>query len=157
MKNRCRINYIFLLLSFGIVSTILSTPISAQTQNNSQNQTPETGGSSPYTSGKPGIESATEIEGLTNDTQTSTSNDTNTMMQGLGERNSRGGTKQQEDNKGTKQQEDNKGTKQQEDNKGTKQQEDNKVISLKISSVKQERLWGTYSNKFFLYFNIIDL
>ena len=85
MKNRCRINYIFLLLSFGIVSTILSTPISAQTQNNSQNQTPETGGSSPYTSGKPGIESATEIEGLTNDTQTSTSNDTNTMMQGLGE------------------------------------------------------------------------
>ena len=84
MKNRCRINYIFLLLSFGIVSTILSTPISAQTQNNSQNQTPETGGSSPYTSGKPGIESATEIEGLTNDTQTSTSNDTNTMMQGLG-------------------------------------------------------------------------
>ena len=84
MKNRCRINYIFLLLSFGIISTIMSTPISAQTQNNSQDQTPETGGSSPYTSGKPGIESATEMEGLTNDTQTSTSNDTNTMMQGLG-------------------------------------------------------------------------
>ena len=85
MKNRCRINYIFLLLSFGIVSTILSTPISAQTQNNSQNQTPETGGSSPYTSGQPGIECATEMEGITNDTQTSISNDTNTMMQGLGE------------------------------------------------------------------------
>ena len=84
MKNRCRINYIFLLLSFGIVSTILATPISAQTQNNSQNQTPETEGSSPYTSGKPGIESATEMEGITNDTQTSTSNDTTPMMQQLG-------------------------------------------------------------------------
>jgi TolA-binding protein len=81
MKNRCRINYIFLLLSFGIVSTILSTPISGQTQNNSQNQTPETG----YTSGKPDIESANELEAITNDTQTSTSNDTNTMMKGLGE------------------------------------------------------------------------
>ncbi len=149
MKNRCRINYIFLLLSFGIVSTILSTPISAQTQNNSQNQTPETGGSSPYTSGKPGIESATEMEGLTNDTQTSVSNDTTSMMQGLGEETQAGNqtaggnkrtkqqednkrTKQQEDNKRTKQQEDNKRTKQQEDNKRTKQQEDNKVISLKI-------------------------
>ena len=85
MKNRCRINYIFLLLSFGIVSTILSTPISAQTQNNSQEKTPETGGSSPYTSGKPGIESANEIESITNDTQTSTSNDTTPMMQELGE------------------------------------------------------------------------
>ena len=84
MKNRCRINYIFLLLSFGIVSTILATPISAQTQNNSQNQTPETEGSSPYTSGKPGIESATEMEGITNDTQTSISNDTTSMMQELG-------------------------------------------------------------------------
>jgi hypothetical protein len=82
MKNRCRINYIFLLLSFGIVSTILSTPISAQTQNDSQNQT---GGSSPYTSGKPGIESSSELEGITNDTQTSVSNDTTSMMQGLGE------------------------------------------------------------------------
>ena len=148
MKNKCRINYIFLLLSFGIVSTILSTPISAQTQNNSQNQTPETGGSSPYTSGKPGIESANEMEGLTNDTQTSISNDTTPMMQELGEETQAGGTKQQEDNKGTKQQEDNKGTKQQEDNKGTKQQEDNKGTkqqednkgtSLKIFSVKQER------------------
>ena len=166
MENRCRINYIFLLLSFGIISTIMSTPISAQTQNNSQDQTSEKGGSSPYTSGKPGIESANEMESLTNDTQTSTSNDTTPMMQELGEEtqdwnqtagDNKGtkqqednkGTKQQEDNKGTKQQEDNKGTKQQEDNKGTKQQEDNKGTSPKISSVKQERLWGTYSNNFF--------
>jgi hypothetical protein len=84
MKNRSRINYIFLLLSFGIISTIISTPISAQTQNNSQDQTSEKGGSSPYTSGKPGIESANELESLTNDTQTSTSNDTTPMMQELG-------------------------------------------------------------------------
>ena len=63
----------------------MSTPISAQTQNNSQDQASEKGGSSPYTSGKPGIESANEIESLTNDTQTSTSNDTTPMLQELGE------------------------------------------------------------------------
>ena len=156
MKNRCRINYIFLLLSFGIVFTILSTPISAQTQNNSQNQTPETGGSSPYTSGKPGIESATEIEGLTNDTQTSTSNDTNTMMQGLGEETQAGnqtaGGQQGNQTAGGQQGNQTAGGQQ-----GNQTAGGNKVISLKISSVKQERLWGTYSNKFFLYFNILDL
>jgi hypothetical protein len=84
MKNSSKINHIFLLLSIGIVSTILSTPISAQTQNNSQNQTAESAGSGPYTTGKPGIESANELESITNDTQTSTSNDTTPMMEELG-------------------------------------------------------------------------
>ena len=84
MKNNSKINHIFLLLSIGIVSTILSTPISAQTQNNSQNQTAESAGSGPYTTGKPGIESADELESITNDTQTSTSNDTTPMMEELG-------------------------------------------------------------------------
>ncbi|MGZ5490154.1 MAG: hypothetical protein ACXWEW_04450 [Nitrososphaeraceae archaeon] len=84
MKNSSRINYIFLLLSFGIVSTILSTPISAQTQNNSQNQSAGTASSGPYTTGKPGIGSADELESITNDTQTSTSNDTTPIMQQLG-------------------------------------------------------------------------
>jgi hypothetical protein len=84
MKNSSKINHIFLLLSIGIVSTILSTPISAQTQNNSQNQTAESAGSGPYTTGKPGIESADELESITNDTQTSTSNDTTPMMEELG-------------------------------------------------------------------------
>ena len=141
------INYIFLLLSFGIVSTILSTPISAQTQNNSQNQTPETGGSSPYTSGKPGIESATEMEGLTNDTQTSVSNDTTSMMQGLGEETQAWGTKQQEDNKRTKQQEDNKRTKQQEDNKRTKQQEDNKRTKQQEDNKRTKQQGGQQGNQ----------
>jgi hypothetical protein len=84
MKNRSRINYIFLLLSIGIVSTILSNPILAQTQNDSQNQTGGTTGEGPYVSGKPGIETATELESITNDTQTSTSNDTTPMFQQLG-------------------------------------------------------------------------
>ena len=44
MKNRTRINYTFLLLAFGIVSTILSNPILAQTEGNSQNQTGQTSG-----------------------------------------------------------------------------------------------------------------
>ena len=80
MKNSYRINYIFLFLSIGIVSTILSNPILGQTQDNSQNQT----GGGPYTTGEPGIESATELETITNDTQTSTSNDTTPMFQELG-------------------------------------------------------------------------
>ena len=80
MKNRSRINYIFLLLSIGIASTLLSNPILGQTQNNSQNQT----GGGPYTTGKPGVESATELETITNDTQTTTSNDSTPMFQQLG-------------------------------------------------------------------------
>jgi hypothetical protein len=84
MKNSYRINYIFLLLSLGIVSTILSTPVLGQTQNNSQNQQGQTGGAGPYTSGKPDIESAQELESITNDTDTKTSNDTTPMMQQLG-------------------------------------------------------------------------
>jgi hypothetical protein len=84
MKNSYRINYIFLLLSIGIVSTILSTPVLGQTQNNSQNQQGQSGGAGPYTSGKPDIESAQELESITNDTDTRTSNDTTPMMQQLG-------------------------------------------------------------------------
>src|SRR4030095_7534055 len=44
MKNRTRISYTFLLLAIGIVSTILSNPILAQTEGNSQNQTSTTSG-----------------------------------------------------------------------------------------------------------------
>lgn len=61
MKNSSRINYIFLLLSFGIVSIISSTPISAQTQNNSQNQSAGTASSGPYATGKPGIGSGKSV------------------------------------------------------------------------------------------------
>jgi TolA-binding protein len=84
MKNSYRINYIFLLLSIGIVSTILSNPVLGQTQNNSQNQQGEKGSTGPYTSGKPGIESAQELESITNDTNTRTSNDTTPMFEELG-------------------------------------------------------------------------
>src|SRR5829696_3367673 len=85
MKNSYRINYIFLLLSIGIVSTVLSNPVLGQTQNNSQNQQGQTGSSTgPYTSGKPDIESAQELESITNDTDTRTSNDTTPMLQKLG-------------------------------------------------------------------------
>jgi hypothetical protein len=93
MKNTSRINYIFLLLSIGIVSTILSNPILGQTQNNSQNQT---AGAGPYTSGKPGIESAQELESITNDTQTSVSNDTTPMFQQLGKETQSGNQTQQQ-------------------------------------------------------------
>ena len=84
MKNSYRITYIFLFLSIGIVSTIFSNPILGQTQNNSQSQQGETGGAGPYTTGKPGIESAEELEKITNDTPTGTSNDTTPMLQELG-------------------------------------------------------------------------
>src|ERR687898_45894 len=84
MKNSYRINYIFLFLSIGIVSTILSNPILGQTQNNSQSQQGESGGAGPYTTGKPGIESAEELEKITNDTPTRTSNDTTPMLEELG-------------------------------------------------------------------------
>jgi TolA-binding protein len=84
MKNSYRITYIFLFLSIGIVSTIFSNPILGQTQNNSQSQQGETGGAGPYTSGKPDIESAEELEKITNDTPTRTSNDTTPMLEELG-------------------------------------------------------------------------
>jgi hypothetical protein len=84
MKNSYRITYIFLFLSIGIVSTIFSNPILGQTQNNSQSQQGETGGAGPYISGKPDIESAEELEKITNDTPTRTSNDTTPMLQELG-------------------------------------------------------------------------
>jgi TolA-binding protein len=96
MKNTSRINYFFLLLSIGIVSTILSNPILGQTQNNSQNQT---AGAGPYITGKPGIESAQELESITNDTQTSVSNDTTPMFQQLGKETQSGNqTEQQQGN-----------------------------------------------------------
>src|ERR687897_3190454 len=84
MKNSYRINYIFLFLSIGIVSTILSNPILGQTQNNSQSQQGESSGAGPYTTGKPDIESAEELERITNATPTRTSNDTTPMLEELG-------------------------------------------------------------------------
>ena len=112
MKNSYRINYIFLLLSIGIVSTILSTPVLGQTQNNSQSQQGETGGAGPYTSGKPDIESAEELEKITNDTPTRTSNDTTPMLEELGKETqsgnqTTGGQQQQQGNQTTGEQQGN--------------------------------------------------
>ena len=106
MKNSYRINYIFLFLSIGIVSTILSNPILGQTQNNSQSQQGESGGAGPYTTGKPGIESAEELEKITNDTPTRTSNDTTPMLEELGKETqsgneTTGGQQQQQGNQTT--------------------------------------------------------
>jgi TolA-binding protein len=105
MKNSYRITYIFLFLSIGIVSTIFSNPILGQTQNNSQSQQGETGGAGPYISGKPDIESAEELEKITNDTPTRTSNDTTPMLQELGKETQSGnqttGGQQQQGNQTT--------------------------------------------------------
>jgi TolA-binding protein len=106
MKNSYRITYIFLFLSIGIVSTIFSNPILGQTQNNSQSQQGETGGAGPYTSGKPDIESAEELEKITNDTPTRISNDTTPMLQELGKETqsgnqTTGGQQQQQGNQTT--------------------------------------------------------
>src|ERR671910_749723 len=105
MKNSYRINYIFLFLSIGIVSTILSNPILGQTQNNSQSQQGESGGAGPYTTGKPDIESAEELERITNATPTRTSNDTTPMLEQLGKETQSGnqttGGQQQQGNQTT--------------------------------------------------------
>jgi len=135
MKNSYRGNYIFLLLSIGIVSTMLSTPVLGQTQNNSQNQQGQTGGASPYTSGKPDIESAQELESITNDTNTRTSNDTTPLMQELGKETqsgnqTTGGQQQQQGNQttgGQQQQQGNQttGGQQQQGNQTTGEQQGN--------------------------------
>src|SRR5918994_7903526 len=106
MKNSYRINYIFLFLSIGIVSTILSNPILGQTQNNSQSQQGESSGAGPYTTGKPDIESAEELERITNATPTRTSNDTTPMLEELGKETQSGnetteGQQQQQGNQTT--------------------------------------------------------
>src|ERR671912_345677 len=105
MKNSYRINYIFLFLSIGIVSTILSNPILGQTQNNSQSQQGESSGAGPYTTGKPDIESAEELERITNATPTRTSNDTTPMLEELGKETQSGnqttGGQQQQGNQTT--------------------------------------------------------
>jgi hypothetical protein len=95
MNNRTRINYTFLLLAIGIVSTILSNPILAQTEGNSQNQTGQTpggqqGGESGAASGgqvkgSDGIGSIEELQALTPDEPpTNTSNDTTPILGDLG-------------------------------------------------------------------------
>ena len=117
MKNSYRITYIFLFLSIGIVSTIFSNPILGQTQNNSQSQQGETGGGGPYTTGKPGIESAEELEKITNDTPTRTSNDTTPMLQELGKETQSGNqTKEGNQTTGGQQQQGNQTTGEQQGN-----------------------------------------
>ena len=136
MKNSSRITYIFLFLSIGIVSTIFSNPIIGQTQNNSQSQQGETGGAGPYTTGKPGIESAEELEKITNDTPTRISNDTTPMLQQLGKETqsgnqTTGGQQQQQGNQttgGQQQQQGNQttgGQQQQQGNQTTGEQQGN--------------------------------
>src|SRR5918993_1461679 len=108
MKNRTNITYTFLLLAIGIVSTILSNPILAQTEGNSQNQTggqgqqqggqgqqqggqgQQQGGGSGADSGgqmKAGddIGSIEELQSLSREgPPTSTKNDTTGLFQDLG-------------------------------------------------------------------------
>ena len=101
MKNRTNITYTFLLLAIGIVSTILSNPILAQTEGNSQNQTggqgqqqggqgQQQGGGSGADSGgqmKSGddIGSIEELQSLSREgPPTSTKNDTTGLFQDLG-------------------------------------------------------------------------
>src|SRR5215208_6460467 len=101
MKNRTRINYTFLLLAIGIVSTILSNPILAQTEGNSQNQTAGTSGGQQQggqqQGGGPGADSGgqvkagddigsiEELQALTPDAPpTKISNDTTPLFGDLG-------------------------------------------------------------------------
>ena len=101
MKKRTNITYTFLLLAIGIVSTILSNPILAQTEGNSQNQTggqgqqqggqgQQQGGGSGADSGgqmKAGddIGSIEELQSLTREgPPTSTKNDTTGLFSDLG-------------------------------------------------------------------------
>ena len=105
MKNRTNITYTFLLLAIGIVSTILSNPILAQTEGNSQNQTGQTsggqgqqqGGQGQQQGGGPGADSGgqmktgddigsiEELQSLSREgPPTSTKNDTTGLFQDLG-------------------------------------------------------------------------
>ncbi len=90
MKYRTEINYTFLLLAIGIVSTILSTPILAQTESNSQNQTGTTSGSGQQQQGgqgtAPAIGSLEDLKKLTTPEgpPPKTSNDTTPFFQQLG-------------------------------------------------------------------------
>ena len=95
MNNRTNITYTFLLLAIGIVSTILSNPILAQTEGNSQNQT---GGQGQQQGGGPGADSGgqskagddigsiEELQSLTTGEAPppKTSNDTTGLFQDLG-------------------------------------------------------------------------
>src|SRR5918995_4112208 len=108
MKNRTNITYTFLLLAIGIVSTILSHPILAQTEGNSQNQTggqgqqqggqgQQQGGQGQQQGGGPGADSGgqmkagddigsiEELQSLSREgPPTSTKNDTTGLFQDLG-------------------------------------------------------------------------
>jgi hypothetical protein len=90
MKSRTKINYTFLLLAIGIVSTILSNPILAQTEGNSQNQTGTTSGDGGQQQGggesTPSIGSIEDLKKLTTPEgpPPKTSNDTTPLFQQLG-------------------------------------------------------------------------
>jgi Ca-activated chloride channel family protein len=102
MKNRTNITYTFLLLAIGIVSTILSNPILAQTEGNSQNQTggqgQQQGGQGQQQGGGPAADSGgqskagddigsiEELQSLTTGEAPppTTSNDTTPFMESLG-------------------------------------------------------------------------
>ena len=97
-----RISYTFILLAVGIVSTILSNPVLAQTEGNSQNQTGQTSGGQQQGAQQQGggegadsggqvktgddIGSIEELQSLTREgPPTSTKNDTTGLFQDLGE------------------------------------------------------------------------
>ena len=102
MKNMMRISYTFILLAVGIVSTILSNPVLAQTEGNSQKETGQTSGGQQQGGQQQGggegadsggqvktgddIGSIEELQSLTREgPPTSTKNDTTGLFQDLGE------------------------------------------------------------------------
>jgi hypothetical protein len=78
MKNNAKINYFFMILAIGIVSTTLSSSTWAQTEGNSQNQT-----SSP---GQQGAGTIEELQSLTTNGSATpkTTNDTTPISEELG-------------------------------------------------------------------------
>jgi transcription termination factor Rho len=84
MKNTTRISYTFLLLAIGIVSTILSNPILAQTAGTAggqQQQGNQTGGQQQGTQEQEGIGSIEELEKLT--APPNVTQDTTSLAEGL--------------------------------------------------------------------------
>ena len=82
MKCKSKINYFFLILAVGIISTPLSSSIWAQTEGNSQNQT--------SSQGQQGAGTIEELQSLTTSGNelVSTTNDTTPMTSELGKESS---------------------------------------------------------------------
>ena len=156
MKNRTNITYTFLLLAIGIVSTILSNPILAQTEGNSQNQTggqgQQQGGQGQQQGGGPGADSGgqmkttddigsiEELQSLTTGEAPppKTSNDTTPFMESLGKETSTdqgfAGDKEQQGGQGQQQQGNQTG--------GQGQQEGNQTAGTSGGQQQQQQQGG---------------